>query len=200
MRFIRILLTIPTIFATVNATPADDMQSLEASCENAASILNASLNNTMGMNTSSLVQNLTWQVGASKANLPMINSTEASISPDQADDPIRPLDSDYLEYIGSVGTLSEALVRRGRIFHQEMNLPVYDALRGFAMGVQAYGMQLRDAFMISEDAYIRTFTAGSYIVDAQSVWANKANYPGQFRPQQGAYGRPYKVKYRLRAL
>ncbi|KAK3710933.1 hypothetical protein LTR37_009954 [Vermiconidia calcicola] len=188
MRFIRILLAIPTIFATVNATPADDMENLEASCESAANVLNASLNNTMGMNTSSLIQKLTWQVGASKANLGIINSTKPSILPDQADDTTRPLESDYLEYIGSVGTLSEALVRRGRIFHQEMNLPVYDALRGFAMGVQAYGLQLREAYMISEDAYVRTFTAGSYIVDAQSVWANKANYPGVRKVRRGAFG------------
>ena len=52
-----------------NAAPADDMESLAASCENAATVLNTSLNNTMAMNTSDIVQSIGWQLGASSANL-----------------------------------------------------------------------------------------------------------------------------------
>jgi hypothetical protein len=33
--------------------------------------------------------------------------------------------------------------------------------------------------MISRNATIRTFTAGSSIVDAESAWANNVNYPGR---------------------
>ena len=33
-------------------------------------------------------------------------------------------------------TLAEAVIRRGRIFHQEMNSPVYAALQGLATAVQ----------------------------------------------------------------
>jgi hypothetical protein len=40
------------------------------------------------------------------------------------------------QYVDSVRTLSEAITRRGRIFHQEMNLPVYNALKGLAIAVQ----------------------------------------------------------------
>ena len=42
-------------------------------------------------------------------------------------------------------------------------------------------MQLRNAGMISQNATIRTFSAGSSLVDAEGVWANNANYPGPRR-------------------
>jgi hypothetical protein len=41
-----------------------------------------------------------------------------------------------IQYIDGIRTLSEALVRRGRIYHQEMNLPVYKALKSLAIAVQ----------------------------------------------------------------
>ncbi len=42
-------------------------------------------------------------------------------------------------------------------------------------------MQLRNAGMLSQQAIIRTFTAGSSIVDAESEWAGNDNYPGRLR-------------------
>jgi hypothetical protein len=41
---------------------------------------------------------------------------------------------------------------------------------------KAYGLQLRNAGLISQNSTIRTFTAGSSIVDAQAVWANNGEY------------------------
>jgi hypothetical protein len=46
------------------------------------------------------------------------------------------------QYIDSMRTLSEAVIRRGRIFHQEMNLPVYNALKGLATAVQVRRWEL----------------------------------------------------------
>lgn len=39
-------------------------------------------------------------------------------------------------------------------------------------------MQLSNADMISQNATIRTFSAGSSLVDAEGVWANNGNLPG----------------------
>ena len=44
------------------------------------------------------------------------------------------------QYVDAIRTLAEAVVRRGRIFHQEMNLPVYNALKDLATAVQV-GLQ-----------------------------------------------------------
>lgn len=38
----------------------------------------------------------------------------------------------YVAYLGSIATLSEAVQRRGRLFHPEMNQPVYLALQSLA--------------------------------------------------------------------
>ena len=81
------------------------------------------------------------------------------------------------QYIDGIGTLAVATIRRGSMFHEEPNLPVYNALQGLASGVQAYGLVLRDANLISSRAQIRTFMAGSTLVDAQRIWANDAIYP-----------------------
>ena len=49
MRIKRFLIALLAIVKVVKAAPSDDMASLQASCENAANVLNTSLNNTMGM-------------------------------------------------------------------------------------------------------------------------------------------------------
>lgn len=123
--------------------PVDDMQSLSQSCENAANVLNASLNNTMALNTSSMIQSIVWQVGASTANLNQtstsngtsttLDATYFSVCPEST---LFNHNANQSQYIDSVRTLAEATIRRGRIFHQEMNLPVYNALKSLATVVQ----------------------------------------------------------------
>ena len=100
MHVLKLTLILPTAFLMASGTPTDDMESLRTSCENAATVLNASLNNTTGMvglhalacqchllrtaqNTSGIVQNITWQVGASKANLGSVNvrTTQLRLKP-----------------------------------------------------------------------------------------------------------------------
>ena len=44
------------------------------------------------------------------------------------------------QYIDAVRTLTEAVIRRGLVFHQETNLPVYNALKAFAVAVQVRPM------------------------------------------------------------
>ncbi|KAK5168839.1 uncharacterized protein LTR77_006148 [Saxophila tyrrhenica] len=172
------LAAIASSFILAEAAPSDDMENLRTSCENAASVLNASLNSTAAMDTAGLVQNITWQLGASRANLAFMNTTSTT---NGTSNTTNSLNSPYFDYVHSIYTFSEAVMRRGRIYHLEMNLPVYNSLKGLAIGVQAYGMQLRAAGMISPHATIRTFTAGSSIVDAESVWANNANFPGRLK-------------------
>lgn len=49
MKILNLLIPLPILIGAANATPADDMQNLRASYENASSVLNASLNQTSGM-------------------------------------------------------------------------------------------------------------------------------------------------------
>ena len=42
------------------------------------------------------------------------------------------LNQPYVAYLGGIATLSEAVQRRGRLFHPEMNQPVYLALQSLA--------------------------------------------------------------------
>lgn len=81
------------------------------------------------------------------------------------------------QYIDSIATLAIATARRGSQFHAEPNLPVYNALHGLTTGVEAYGLVLRDAGLISSRAQVRTFMAESTLVDAQRIWADAVVYP-----------------------
>ena len=78
MQIVNFLVVQCAFFRIVRSAPADDMQSLSESCENAANVLDSSLNTTMAMNTSGLIQEIMWQVGASTANLQTNVSTNAS--------------------------------------------------------------------------------------------------------------------------
>ena len=49
MRIASLLAAQCVFFGIARSAPADDMASLSASCENAAAVLDASLNNTMAM-------------------------------------------------------------------------------------------------------------------------------------------------------
>ena len=98
-----------------------------------------------------------------------------------------------------MGTVAEAFSRQGRSFHPEMDLPVYLALQGFATAVQQYEFQLRNGGIISQNASIRTHTAGNSLLDAESAWANSAEYVGRRMKRRssekedevrGAQGRP----------
>jgi len=103
-----------------------------------------------------------------------------------------------VQYADSLGTLAEATTRRGKVFHQEQNRQVYVNLQSLATAIhvcpgrhlaprmlrglilaQAYGQRLASLYLISRSSTIRTITAGSQIVSAQSVWANNVNYPGK---------------------
>ncbi|CAC9885027.1 unnamed protein product, partial [Aureobasidium pullulans] len=69
-------------------------------------------------------------------------------------------------YVDSVLYLADTVQRRGRLFHSELNQPVYQALQSLSSAV-------------SRNSTIRTLTTGSAIVRAQSAWANNQNYPGK---------------------
>ncbi|KAK8206887.1 hypothetical protein M8818_004722 [Zalaria obscura] len=84
-------------------------------------------------------------------------------------------------YADNVDSFAAAVQRRGRLFHSEMNLPVYQALQALATVVQSYGRYLTSNNLIDRGSTIRTFTVGSSIVEAQAAWANNVNYPGKER-------------------
>ena len=94
--------------------------------------------------------------------------------------------------------LADTAQRRGRLFHSEMNFPVYGALQNLSSAVsvsswfktssrsgtdgcleQTYGRDLASKNLIQRNSTIRTLTTGSAIVRAQSAWANNQNYPGK---------------------
>ncbi|KAK5138082.1 hypothetical protein LTR08_005880 [Meristemomyces frigidus] len=181
MRTSAALYALCSILTSGLAAPSDDMRQLRTACVSAANVLNASLNGTMTLNTSMIIQEVVWQIGASTANL---NGNSTSPSPEATTNSTNStlyLDSTYLPYADSLGTLSEACTRRGSIFHQEQNLPVYNTLQSLAIAVHAYGQRLAAAKLISLHSTIRTITAGSDIVNAESFWANNVNYPGRRR-------------------
>ncbi|KAK4970509.1 hypothetical protein LTR66_011551 [Elasticomyces elasticus] len=82
------------------------------------------------------------------------------------------------QYIDELGNLATATFRRGRLFHSEMNQPVVSALQALAAAVHGYGTDLTSKHVIYSNATIRTITAGSGIVQAESSWGTNQNYPG----------------------
>ncbi|CAD0018745.1 unnamed protein product [Aureobasidium pullulans] len=82
-------------------------------------------------------------------------------------------------YVDSVLYLADTVQRRGRLFHSELNQPVYQALQSLSSAVSMYGHDLASQNIIQRNSTIRTLTTGSAIVRAQSAWANNQNYPGK---------------------
>ncbi|KAK4548945.1 hypothetical protein LTR36_008718 [Oleoguttula mirabilis] len=178
MRSIAALSALFAIATSGLAAPSDDMRRLRTTCEHTADLLNASLNGVMPLNTSGILQKFVWQIETSTANLNSNNTTWAHNATTY--NRIY-LDAVYFNYTDCLGTLSEACVRRGRCFHQEHNLPVYNALQRTATAVHAYGQKLAAGNYISRNATIRTITAGSDIVNAEGAWSNNRNYPGKLK-------------------
>ncbi|KAF1820721.1 uncharacterized protein K489DRAFT_403312 [Dissoconium aciculare CBS 342.82] len=187
---LQLLSTLALLLATVWAEPSDDLRNLTNSCLNVADSLTLSLNDTSAKNTSDLVQYVMYEVGASMANLGCDTSTQhvprMNITNTTS---VAEFDDTYLDYAASLGELSHAVIARGRIFHQEMNLPVVVALQGLASAVYYYGRCLRNGNFISQGATIRTWTAGSDIVEAQTAWDKNLNYPGRRRRARRANDR-----------
>lgn len=93
MRPAAALFALCAILTNAHAAPSDDMKQLQTACLNAIDVLNASLNGTMTMvrrhpawpclkltwskDTSDILQNITYEIGASTANLNGINSVRA---------------------------------------------------------------------------------------------------------------------------
>ena len=113
MRIANLLAVHCVLFGIARGAPTDDMDNLSESCENAAAVLNSSLNNTMAMvrktttnywedhqvlmnvqNTSDLIQEIMWQVGASTANLGMNETLQSS---DSSTNTSSGLDAPYLD-------------------------------------------------------------------------------------------------------
>ncbi|KAG9971785.1 hypothetical protein KCU98_g13661, partial [Aureobasidium melanogenum] len=82
-------------------------------------------------------------------------------------------------FVDSMLYLADTVQRRGRLFHSELNLPVYQALQNLSSAVSTYGHDLTSHSLIQRNSTIRTLTTGSAIVNAQSAWANNQNYPGK---------------------
>ena len=84
--------------------------------------------------------NIVYQVGASTANLGSWNSTSPKVpwSTNMTDTPWI-YDSPYSEYLDSMDNFAEAATRRGKVFHDEANQPVYAALQGLATAVHVSG-------------------------------------------------------------
>ncbi|KAH0347349.1 hypothetical protein KCU83_g6754, partial [Aureobasidium melanogenum] len=89
------------------------------------------------------------------------------------------LNDAYFNFVDSMLYLADTVQRRGRLFHSELNLPVYQALQNLSSAVSTYGHDLTSHSLIQRNSTIRTLTTGSAIVNAQSAWANNQNYPGK---------------------
>ncbi|KAI4814764.1 hypothetical protein E4T44_10700 [Aureobasidium sp. EXF-8845] len=89
------------------------------------------------------------------------------------------LNDAYFNYANSMLYLADTVQRRGRLFHSELNLPVYQSLQNLSSAVSTYGHDLASKSLVQRNSTIRTLTTGSAIVRAQSAWANNQNYPGK---------------------
>ncbi|KAG9942784.1 hypothetical protein KCU85_g9096, partial [Aureobasidium melanogenum] len=89
------------------------------------------------------------------------------------------LNDAYFNFVDSMLYLADTVQRRGRLFHSELNLPVYQALQNLSSAVSTYGHDLTSHSLIQRNSTIRTLTTSSAIVNAQSAWANNQNYPGK---------------------
>jgi hypothetical protein len=88
------------------------------------------------------------------------------------------VDDAYFEYANSLGELSHGTIARGRIAHQEPNLPVVQQLQSLSSTVYYYGRCLRNGNFISQQATIRSWTANSDLTEAQTAWTTNLQYPG----------------------
>ncbi|KAI7531657.1 hypothetical protein KC331_g13986 [Hortaea werneckii] len=170
---IAVLSALSAALTTARSAPFEDTKQLLAASESAATMLNASINQTPNLNTSEMLQAIGYQIGASTANL---NASNAEQGREPASDPA--VDDVYFEYASSLVTLSEVVIRRGDNPHDEPNWPVYFTLNSLATAVHIYGLHLGSLDLISRSSMIRTITAGSAITRAQSVWSANVTFPG----------------------
>ncbi|KAI4728223.1 hypothetical protein E4T49_03887 [Aureobasidium sp. EXF-10728] len=168
---INVILVVYALSAFVRADAVTDAIHLQVLASNTADTVFASLNGTAYLNTSDLVS----KVGAAVqgADLSMMSNVSSPGSVKAT------LNDAYFNYINSMLYLADTVQRRGRLFHSELNLPVYQALQSLSSAVSTYGHDLASRNLIQRNSTIRTLTTGSAIVRAQSAWANNQNYPGK---------------------
>ncbi|KAG9680389.1 hypothetical protein KCU95_g15510, partial [Aureobasidium melanogenum] len=159
------------LFSVVRADMTTDAIQLQGLASDTADTIFASLNGTAYLNTSDLVSRVTAAVqGADSMVISNVSSSgTANVT----------LNDAYFNFVDSMLYLADTVQRRGRLFHSELNLPVYQALQNLSSAVSTYGHDLTSHSLIQRNSTIRTMTTGSAIVNAQSAWANNQNYPGK---------------------
>ncbi|THX97263.1 hypothetical protein D6D08_00540 [Aureobasidium pullulans] len=184
---INFILIISTLFCFVRADAITDAIHIKGLASSTADTIFASLNGTAYLvsiagldqrtsiddpqNTSDLVSQVTAAIqGADSLMMSNISSPGvANITFNEA----------YFNYVDSVLYLADTVQRRGRLFHSELNQPVYQAFQSLSSAISMYGHDLTSQNIIQRNSTIRTLTTGSAIVRAQSAWANNQNYPGK---------------------
>ncbi|KAL2033723.1 hypothetical protein VTO58DRAFT_104437 [Aureobasidium pullulans] len=168
---INFILIVSALFCFVRADAITDAIHIKGLASSTADTIFASLNGTAYLNISDLVSQVTAAIqGADSLMMSNISSPGvANITFNEA----------YFNYVDSVLYLADTVQRRGRLFHSELNQPVYQALQSLSSAVSMYGHDLASQNIIQRNSTIRTLTTGSAIVRAQSAWANNQNYPGK---------------------
>ncbi|KAG9667707.1 hypothetical protein KCU99_g2639, partial [Aureobasidium melanogenum] len=168
---INFILIVYYLFSFVRADFTTDAIHLQSLASDTADTVFASLNGTAYLNTSDLVSRVTAAIqGADSTVISNVSSSgTANVS----------LNDAYFNFVDSMLYLADTVQRRGRLFHSELNLPVYQALQNLSSAVSTYGHDLTSHSLIQRNSTIRTLTTGSAIVNAQSAWANNQNYPGK---------------------
>lgn len=185
--FLCLAVTIPTVFGDA----LGDFRKLQTTIESASTDMLASIpiQNTTTMDTSTnmttappapatkpfataqTVQNISWNLGASQANYE--NDPVAFINGQRMGD----LDSAYFTMVNEFLSLAQALVARGRAPHEELNMPVAQAIDGLARGVHAYGLGLTRDDIINDHSTIRTITVENALIDTERAWSYSLAYP-----------------------
>ncbi|KAH0292532.1 hypothetical protein M436DRAFT_49002 [Aureobasidium namibiae CBS 147.97] len=168
---VNFILIVYALSSFVRADAVTDAIQLQGLASNTADTVFASLNGTAYLNTSDLVSKVAVAIQSADS---MVMSNVSS--PGTAN---VTLNDAYFNYVNSMLYLADTVQRRGRLFHSELNLPVYQSLQNLSSAVSTYGHDLASENLIQRNSTIRTLTTSSAIVRAQSSWANNQNYPGK---------------------
>ncbi|KAF1356509.1 hypothetical protein BDV97DRAFT_9731 [Delphinella strobiligena] len=163
--------------ATVAADPVSDAIHLATIASVNANLIYGSLNGTIMLNTSAMVLQMSTAIQGANTRLHVAGNS--TITRNSTFIEASPLTQTYMNYLDDLHSMADACQRRGRLFHDESNLAVYQALQTLSRVVHTYGASLTSLHMIASQGIIRTMTAGSDIVDAQAAWVQNANYPGR---------------------
>ncbi|KAF2198300.1 hypothetical protein GQ43DRAFT_465717 [Delitschia confertaspora ATCC 74209] len=127
----------------------------------------------------SLIGNLTEMVLRMKINCDSNMNAWVNTS---AEGKFPPLDDAYIDYVNAIPNLSSALIALGRSWHNDLNRPVYLAIKELQSSVNVFSTTLITTSLIHLNSTIRTIHASAALEDAQKAWSKILNLSADTAP------------------